>query len=121
MKAGYGFFANDKVRYAKVSAPRIAQTKQRIAQQPVALLVQDTTEIDLTRPDQEVAAAGELDGARRGFLLHAMQAFTPEACRWSPRGPKCPTEPKAPRMPQQHRNSRSVNRRRSKIRRACAG
>jgi hypothetical protein len=42
------------------------------------LLVQDTTEIDLTRPDQQVKDAGELDGARRGFLLHEMQAFTPE-------------------------------------------
>ena len=78
MKAAYGFFDNDKVSFDKVIAPHIVQTKERIAQQPVVLLVQDTTEIDLTRPDQEVAGAGELDGARRGFLLHEMQAFTPE-------------------------------------------
>ena len=49
-----------------------------MAEQPVVLLVQDTTEADLTRPEQEVEGAGELDGARRGVLLHEMQAFTPE-------------------------------------------
>jgi hypothetical protein len=78
MKAAYGFFDNDKVSFDKVIAPHIGRTKERIAQQSVALLVQDTTEIDLTRPDQEVAGAGDLDGARRGFLLHEMQAFTPD-------------------------------------------
>lgn len=78
MKAAYGFFDNDKVTFEKVIAPHIAQTKERMAQQNVVLLVQDTTEVDLTRPDQEVAGAGELDGARRGFLLHEMQAFTPD-------------------------------------------
>ena len=49
-----------------------------MAEQKVVLLVQDTTEIDLTRPEQEVAGAGELDGSRRGVLLHEMQAFTTE-------------------------------------------
>lgn len=78
MKAAYSFFDNDKVSFDKVIAPHIVRTKERIAQQQVVLFVQDTTEIDLTRPDQEVAGAGELDGARRGFLLHEMQAFTPE-------------------------------------------
>lgn len=78
MKAAYGFFDNDKVSFDKVIAPHIGRTKERIAQQPVVLLVQDTTEVDVTRPDQEVAGAGELDGARRGFLLHEMQAFTPD-------------------------------------------
>jgi len=78
MKAAYGFFDNDKVGFDKVLAPHIARTKKRLAQQPVVLLVQDTTEIDLTRPDQAVAGAGELDGARRGFLLHEMHAFTPD-------------------------------------------
>jgi hypothetical protein len=78
MKAAYGFFDNDKVTFEKVVAPHVARTMERMAQHPVVLLVQDTTEIDLTRPDQEVAGAGALDGARRGFLLHEMQAFTPQ-------------------------------------------
>ncbi len=76
MKAAYGFFDNDKVTFDSVIAPHIHRTKERLAQQPVGLLVQDTTEVDLTRPDQDVAGAGDLDGVRRGFLLHEMQAFT---------------------------------------------
>jgi hypothetical protein len=76
MQAAYRFFDNDKVSLAQVLAPHIERTVQRMARQPVVLLVQDTTEIDLTRPQQQVAGAGELDGSRRGILLHEMQAFT---------------------------------------------
>jgi len=76
MKAAYRFFDNAKVTFANVIEPHIARTKERMAEHPVVLLVQDTTETDLTRPEQEVEGAGELDGARRGFLLHEMQAFT---------------------------------------------
>ena len=49
-----------------------------MAAEKVALLVQDTTEIDLTRPEQAVEGAGELDGVRRGILLHDLQAFIPD-------------------------------------------
>jgi hypothetical protein len=78
IKAAYRFFDNDKVTFAKVIEPHIAKSKQRVAEQPVVLFVQDTTEIDLTRPEQDVTGVGELDGARRGFLLHEVQAFTPD-------------------------------------------
>jgi hypothetical protein len=78
LKAAYRFFDNDKVTFENVMEPHIARTKERMAEHAVVLLVQDTTEHDLTRPEQEVEGAGELDGARRGFLLHEMQAFTPE-------------------------------------------
>ena len=41
--------------------------------------MQDTTKIDVTRPEQQVAGAGPLDGdSRHGALLHLMQAFTPD-------------------------------------------
>jgi len=76
MKAAYAFFDNNKVTFEKVIQPHIERTKERMVQQQVVLLVQDTSEVDLTRPDQEVKGAGELDGARRGFLLHEMHAFT---------------------------------------------
>jgi hypothetical protein len=76
-KAAYRFFDNEKVSFEKVLEPHIAQTKERIASQQVVLLVQDTTEIDLTRPHQPVKGAGELDGPRRGVLMHAMHAFDP--------------------------------------------
>jgi hypothetical protein len=78
IKAAYRFFDNDKVTFKNVIESHIARTKERMARQKVVLLVQDTTEIDLTRPEQDVTGAGELDGTRRGFLLHEMQAFTPD-------------------------------------------
>lgn len=78
MKAAYRFFDNDKATFEKIIAPHYDQTKERMAAQKVVLLVQDTTEIDLTRPEQTVEGAGELDGVRRGFLLHDIQAFTPD-------------------------------------------
>ena len=79
MEAAYRFFDNDKVTFDEgAGAAHRQRTRERVAEQKVVLLVQDTSEIDLTRPEQEVAGAGELDGARRGFLLHEMQAFTPD-------------------------------------------
>lgn len=79
MEAAYRFFDNDKVTFNRVIAPHIARTKERMAEHSVVLLVQDTSEADLTRPEQQVEGAGELDGARRGILLHEMQAFTPDS------------------------------------------
>jgi len=78
MEAAYRFFDNEKVTFDKVLEPHIARTRLRLAEQQVALLVQDTTEIDLTRPEQNVEGVGTLDGARLGFLLHTMHAFTTE-------------------------------------------
>lgn len=78
MRAAYRFFDNDKVTFEKVLAPHAERTLHRMASQPVVLLVQDTSEIDLTRPQQDVVGVGELDGPRRGVLLHAMHAYTPD-------------------------------------------
>jgi hypothetical protein len=78
MKAAYRFFDNEKVTFENVLEPHIAKTKERMTEQKVVLLVQDTTEVDLTRPEQEVVGAGELDGPRRGVLLHTMHAFAPD-------------------------------------------
>ena len=76
--AAYRLFDNEKATFAKVLAPHIDATRRRIAGQSVVLLAQDTTEIDLTRPEQEVFGAGPLDGSsRRGAFLHLLHAFTP--------------------------------------------
>ncbi len=43
------------------------------------LLVQDTTEIDMTQPHLRVKGAGPLDGGRReGTLMHLLHAFSPQ-------------------------------------------
>jgi hypothetical protein len=77
--AAYRFFDNAKVTYEGVLAPHYERTLQRIAAQPVVLLVQDTTEMDFTRPQQQMEGAGALDGsARRGAFLHPLVAFTPD-------------------------------------------
>jgi hypothetical protein len=79
MTAAYRFFDNPKVTHAKVLEPHQAATRARMAEQPVVLLVQDTTEANMTRPHQQVQGAGPLDGGtRRGAFLHVMEAFSPD-------------------------------------------
>jgi hypothetical protein len=77
--AAYRFFDNDKVDFDSILQPHIDSTRVRIASQPVVILVPDTTEIDVTRPDRQVIGTGLLDGnARHGVFLHPLHAFTPD-------------------------------------------
>ncbi len=79
MTAAYRFFDNEKVTFDSVLQPHQAATRKRLETQDIAVLVQDTTELDLTRPGEQVAGAGPLDGsARYGLLLHLLTAFTPD-------------------------------------------
>jgi hypothetical protein len=79
MTAAYRFFDNDKVGFDGILRPHIEGTRDRIAAQPVVLMVPDTTEIDVTRPARQVRGAGPLAGStRRGVFLHLMHAFTPD-------------------------------------------
>jgi hypothetical protein len=79
MVAAYRFCENENTSFDSVLRSHIDATRERMAAQPIALLVQDTSEIDVTRPEQPVAGAGPLDGdSRRGALLHLMHAFTPD-------------------------------------------
>jgi hypothetical protein len=79
MTAAYRFFDNDKATPEKILQPHIERTRQRMAEQEVILLVQDTSEFDLTRPQQQVQGAGPLDSPRRrGSFVHPLHAFTPD-------------------------------------------
>ncbi len=79
MVAAYRFCENKNTSFDRILESHVNATQQRIAVEPVVLLAQDTTEIDVTRPEQQVADAGPLDGnSRRGALLHLMHAFTPD-------------------------------------------
>jgi len=79
MVAAYRFCENENTSFDNVLQPHVDATRQRMAAQSVVLLAQDTSEVDVTRPEQQVAGAGPLDGdSRRGALLHLMQAFTPD-------------------------------------------
>jgi len=79
LAAAYRFFDNEKTSFEEVLRPHIESTRLRMAAQPVVVLAQDTSELDLTRPEQQVAGAGHLDaGPRRGLFLHPLHAFTPQ-------------------------------------------
>jgi hypothetical protein len=79
MTAAYRFFANEKVTYQRILASHEERTLERMAGQSVVLLVQDTTELDFTRPEQQMVGAGSLDGSSRcGAFLHPLVAFTPD-------------------------------------------
>ena len=78
--AAYRFFDNDKVDPRDFLDPHFARTRERIAAQKVAIFVPDTTELDLTRPQQQVNGTGPLDdGSRRGALLHPIGTFSEDA------------------------------------------
>jgi Transposase DNA-binding/Transposase Tn5 dimerisation domain len=75
--AAYRFFDNDKVREDKILEPHRQATIRRMAQYPVTLVVQDTTELDFT--GIEIQGDGPLSYEHRtGFLDHSLVAFTPE-------------------------------------------
>jgi len=79
MVAAYRFFDNERVTMEDILAPHIDATLLRIAAQKRVILPQDTTEVDLTRPEMEVLGAGPLDDeSRRGAFLHLSHAFTPD-------------------------------------------
>jgi hypothetical protein len=76
IEACYRFFDNEKVSPEKILQPHVEQTYQRVGQCELVLLVQDTTELDLTRPEQQVEGAGPMDcESRRGSFYHPMIAF----------------------------------------------
>ncbi len=73
--AAYRLFDNEKVGFQNVLQPHIDSTRRRMAEQPVVILVQDTTEIDLTRPQQQVEGVGLLDGAARRLVACAARLY----------------------------------------------
>ncbi len=78
MEAAYRFFDNPKVTPDAIVQPHLAATYERIGQSDVVLLVQDTTEVDLTRPNQQVTGAGPIEcEARWGAFYHPLVAFDP--------------------------------------------
>ena len=79
MTAAYRFFNNKKATFDRILAPHRDATFRRAENEAVVLLVADTSEINLTRPAQQVKGAGPLaTEARWGLHLHTMQAFTPD-------------------------------------------
>lgn len=78
MTAAYRFFDNEKATFDNILAAHADATRRRIAAQAVVILAQDTTEVDVTRPEQIVVGAGPLDHSRVGALLHLLHGFAPD-------------------------------------------
>jgi Transposase Tn5 dimerisation domain/Transposase DNA-binding len=77
--AAYRFFENERVTFSDVLQPHIDATLCRIEAQKLVIVAQDTTEIDLTRPNTQVVGTGPMDASsRRGLFLHLLHAFTPD-------------------------------------------
>lgn len=78
-EAAYRLFDNGAVEFDAILAPHHEATLARVRQQRTTVLIQDSSEIDLTRPEQQVRGAGPLDGgARRGCFVHPLLAATTE-------------------------------------------
>lgn len=78
MEAAYRFFDNTKVSAQEIFDSHAQATIERIRGKEVVLFVQDTTEINLTRPGSKVSGAGPLSSdSQLGGLFHPMMAFEP--------------------------------------------
>ena len=79
--AAYRFFSNEKTTIENILAPHRNATEQRLAGQEVILFVQDTTKVDMTRPNQQVNGLGPIgtsSSTKRGAYLHLLHAFVPD-------------------------------------------
>jgi hypothetical protein len=77
LDGAYRFMNNPKVSPESLLSPHIERSIERTAKHPKIILVQDTTEIELTKPVQQVDGAGPLDDEEhRGFFLHPLMAYT---------------------------------------------
>ena len=79
VEAAYRFVGHPRITVERLLAPHREATIRRIAQHPVVILAQDTTENDLSRRRERMAGAGPLnDPTRLGLLVHPLLAVTPE-------------------------------------------
>ncbi len=75
-QAAYRLISNDAVDAEAIAEPHIACTERRMAAQPVALCIQDTTSLDFN--GQNIDGLGPLQyEAQRGMFLHPTYVVTP--------------------------------------------
>ena len=79
INAAYRFFKNPNVTVEDLLEPHRERTIERMREQKVVLLVQDTTELDYTKKSKKIKGLGALNrGNRYGAHLHPTVAFTPD-------------------------------------------
>lgn len=76
-QAAYRFFGQDKFDWQDILVPHWQASAARMAQHPVVLCLQDTTELDFN--GQNIVGLGRLSfEAQRGMYLHPTYAVTPD-------------------------------------------
>lgn len=77
--AAYRFFNHENVNESAILAPHQEATLERIREEKVILIPQDTTQIDFT--GRQLSGMGYLSKeSMQGFFLHPCIAVTPERC-----------------------------------------
>jgi hypothetical protein len=78
-QAAYRLFRNEKVTAEKILRPHVEETMRRIAKLPVALVLQDTTDLDYSAKKNKLKDAGPINRESDvGILLHPQLVVTPE-------------------------------------------
>ena len=77
VKATYRFLQSAQVSYEALLRPHLLQTREQCEQQPVVLLVQDTTELDYQAHRQTSGLGPIGNGRHQGFLLQTVLAVEP--------------------------------------------
>ena len=76
LEAAYRFANNPKVQPKAILGAHHAASIQRARQCETVILAQDTTVIDLTKPNRQVEGAGPLESNDKyGFFLHPLYAM----------------------------------------------
>jgi Transposase DNA-binding/Transposase Tn5 dimerisation domain len=78
LKAAYRFFDNEAIDPQEMLASHLVATSGRMAQVPLVLAVQDTTELDWTAHPATTGLGPMAHPAHRGLLVHTTLAMTPQ-------------------------------------------
>ena len=110
-EAAYRFFDNEKVTPERILKPHREASLQRIRQCETVVLAQDTTEINLTRPSQQVRDAGTLGSPTQfGTFYHPLMAFSEQSLAlgmvWQKNWTREPSEAKLSKAEKAKRRSK---------------
>src|SRR5229473_2833778 len=79
VKATYRFLQSGQVSYEALIRPHVQHTRAQLAQLPVVLLIQDTTELDYQAHRQTSGLGPIGNGRHQGFLLQTVLAVEPSS------------------------------------------
>lgn len=111
-KAAYGFIEHSTplISLDSLLAPHAQATRARMAAEPLALLVQDSTTLNYTGLLQTpgLGSLGEEQGAR-GLWLHSLLAYRPDGLPLGVLGVKCWARPPEAEQGERRRNAQSID------------